>query len=270
MSEKKTSGEAHPQIARFYRAVENTMRRRRIAADPSGAGRKYDGLIFITQGQTLYRFADRKFTARAGDILYLAKGSVYAMEVQSESYSFIFADFDFAGSERPLTAKFSARRTKEIENLFRRLLYRWQRKSSACYEECMSVLYAIYAEVLQAKSEPYLPLSRRQTVDAAVGYMVEHMGEETLGVEEIAAAAGVGAAALRRMFSAVYGMPPVRYLLFLRLERAKELILYSDCSLTEVAQTCGFCSLYYFSRVFKKEIGMPPIVFRTRGRARQL
>lgn len=266
MGNMQTLGEMRPTVSQFYRAVENTLRRRKIAADPAGGGRKYDGLIFITEGQTLYRFGDRKFTAQAGDILYLAKGSTYSMDVQSASYSFIFADFDFAGPARPQSEKFSVRRVKETENLFRRLLYKWQRKSSAYYEECMSLLYAVYAEVLQVETERYLPASRRQTVERAVSYMVEHIGEEELGVAEISAAVGVGAAALRRMFAAAYGMPPVRYLLFLRLERAKELILYSDCSLTEVAQTCGFCSLYYFSRVFKKEIGMPPGAFRTRGR----
>ncbi|MBQ7660644.1 MAG: helix-turn-helix transcriptional regulator [Clostridia bacterium] len=266
MNDRQTLDAARPAVLRFHRAVENTMRRRKIAANPAGGGRKYDGLIFITAGQTLYRFADRKITVKQGDVLYLARGDTYAMEVESESYSFIFADFDFAGQARPQSDRFSPRNTREVERLFRRLLYMWQSKSSAYYEGCMSLLYAVYAEVLQGGTERYLPSARRRTVEKAVAFMAQHLAKEDLDVEQIAAAAGVSTTGLRRMFSAVYGMPPVRYLLFLRLERAKEQLLYSDISLTSIAAMCGFCSLYYFSRVFKKEIGMPPGAFRTRGR----
>ncbi|MBQ1182899.1 MAG: helix-turn-helix transcriptional regulator, partial [Clostridia bacterium] len=53
-----------------------------------------------------------------------------------------------------------------------------------------------------------------------------------------------------------------KYLLQVRIARAIDLIEKSDNSISEIAETCGFQNLYYFSRYFKKAIGMSPTDFR--------
>lgn len=51
-------------------------------------------------------------------------------------------------------------------------------------------------------------------------------------------------------------------LLTRRIEESKILLLSSNKSVQEVALDCGFASLYYFSRIFKKRVGSSPNSFR--------
>ena len=44
----------------------------------------------------------------------------------------------------------------------------------------------------------------------------------------------------------------------LRIERAKSLLFDEECQISEISAMLGFESIYYFSRVFKNETGVPP------------
>lgn len=52
------------------------------------------------------------------------------------------------------------------------------------------------------------------------------------------------------------------YLIGIRLEHAKRLLKYSNLSITEIALSVGFNNANYFSNVFKKQVGVSPIVYR--------
>jgi AraC-like DNA-binding protein len=50
----------------------------------------------------------------------------------------------------------------------------------------------------------------------------------------------------------------MQYLLSVRIDKVKELLLTERLLVSEVAQMVGFSSLYYLDYVFKKETGMTP------------
>ena len=57
------------------------------------------------------------------------------------------------------------------------------------------------------------------------------------------------------------------YLQQVRIERAKELLLNSSDSVTEIAFSSGYNDIYYFNRVFRKAVNCSPMEFRkNRGR----
>lgn len=69
---------------------------------------------------------------------------------------------------------------------------------------------------------------------------------------------------VRKLFKKEVGVTPHEYLTRARMERAKEILLsgvtnrYSDYSITQIAEACGFAEPLYFSRVFKKYYGVAP------------
>ena len=65
-----------------------------------------------------------------------------------------------------------------------------------------------------------------------------------------------------RKLDALTGFSPNRFIRFMRLKRAKELLQDLDLSITVVAYDCGFSDPSYFSRVFKKEFGKTPLLWR--------
>lgn len=67
---------------------------------------------------------------------------------------------------------------------------------------------------------------------------------------------------LSRLFSNVEGKSIERYYILQKIERAKELIVYGEQSLTEIAYELGYSSQQHFSRQFKKETGLSPSHFK--------
>ena len=67
---------------------------------------------------------------------------------------------------------------------------------------------------------------------------------------------------LSRLFSSVEGKSIERYFILQKIERAKELIVYGEQSLSEIAYTLDYSSQQHFSRQFKKETGLAPSHFK--------
>ena len=63
---------------------------------------------------------------------------------------------------------------------------------------------------------------------------------------------------LSRLFSSVEGKSIERYFILQKIERAKELIVYGEQSLSEIAYALDYSSQQHFSRQFKKETGLAP------------
>ncbi|MGN0395793.1 MAG: helix-turn-helix domain-containing protein, partial [Coprococcus sp.] len=64
------------------------------------------------------------------------------------------------------------------------------------------------------------------------------------------------------LFSKYLGTSPLQYLNHLRLEQAKKLLLISEHSIHEISSTVGFDNYNHFIRLFKREYGLTPAVFR--------
>jgi|SRR5699024_2157729 len=67
---------------------------------------------------------------------------------------------------------------------------------------------------------------------------------------------------LSRLFSSVEGKSIERYFILQKIERAKELIVYGQQNLSEIAYKLGYSSQQHFSRQFKKETGLAPSHFK--------
>ncbi len=63
-------------------------------------------------------------------------------------------------------------------------------------------------------------------------------------------------------FKEATGSSPLQYFINLKLEKAKELLSYSDLSITEVAEKIGYDNPLYFSRQFKAHMGYSPNKYR--------
>jgi AraC family transcriptional regulator len=83
-----------------------------------------------------------------------------------------------------------------------------------------------------------------------------------IGVAEIAAASGISAYHFSRAFRQTTGRPPYAYLIDRRIAAAKALLYCDDAPLTQIARQCGFASLSQFSRMFRRETGATPTMFR--------
>lgn len=86
-------------------------------------------------------------------------------------------------------------------------------------------------------------------------------------VRRLAQVSGVSEAHFARSFKEAFGVPPHRYLLTRRIERAKTLLRDTDLSITEIAFQTGWGSLGTFGRTFRDVTGASPGTIRAREKA---
>ena len=91
--------------------------------------------------------------------------------------------------------------------------------------------------------------------------------EEDWPVERLASVSGVSEAHFSRSFKEAFGVPPHRYLLTRRIERAKALLRDTDRPIIDIAFETGWSSLGTFGRVFKDVTGESPTELRARDQA---
>ena len=79
---------------------------------------------------------------------------------------------------------------------------------------------------------------------------------------ELARIAGLNRESFVRLFRHECGESPQQFSRRLRIERACRLLQYSNRSIEEIAELCGFADRYHFSRVFSRLMHSAPAVFR--------
>lgn len=90
---------------------------------------------------------------------------------------------------------------------------------------------------------------------------------EAWPVERLAEVSGVSAAHFARQFKQAFGVPPHRYLLTRRIERATALLRDTDQPIIDIAFQTGWESLGTFGRTFRDITGESPSAVRERARA---
>ncbi len=104
---------------------------------------------------------------------------------------------------------------------------------------------------------PLSPLRLRRCID----YMHAHL-DEPLGLAALAASCGTPVSVFPHAFKAATGLAPHRYLVTLRLDRARWLMAGSADGLADIALACGFASQEHFTRHFTRRFGTSPGAFR--------
>lgn len=85
---------------------------------------------------------------------------------------------------------------------------------------------------------------------------------EPLGVDDLAAAAGLSRAHFSREFKQAFGVSPHAYLLTRRLERAAALLRTTDRSVADICLSVGLRSIGSFTTSFSRTYGRSPTAYR--------
>jgi len=173
----------------------------------------------------------------------------------SEDAAKRFGEGDFVYAELP------ENRRREVECEFDELA------GISKDDELFSARHAAFAIRLASLCRKYLVESVPRvtgTVSRAVEYINENIFNE-LTIDDIAGAIHVSKYYFCRKFREATKMTVMEYVLKTRIVMASEMLKKERCSVTEVSSRCGFSSVSYFSRVFKREVGISPLEYRKRG-----
>ncbi|MDF9301796.1 helix-turn-helix domain-containing protein [Tritonibacter mobilis] len=108
-----------------------------------------------------------------------------------------------------------------------------------------------------AKSQNLLP----KQVARAIEHFAEHI-ESPIQISKVAEAVGVSTRSLERSFKQATGQGPLKYYRKMRMKQARQLVLYSNTPVTEIAFMVGYATPGAFLRHYRESFGMTPIADR--------
>jgi AraC family transcriptional regulator len=103
--------------------------------------------------------------------------------------------------------------------------------------------------------------SLSSTLSEAVDYMMANI-DGTVNLSDIAQATNRSPSHVARMFRTELGMPPHRYLITMRVEKARRLLEKTSMSIAEIAYECGFAHQEHLTRLFRRHCDTTPAAYR--------
>lgn len=232
---------------------------------PRNKYRASDCFVWVLSGEAEYCFSDRKVIATAGDVMYIAKGSNYTINITTEKYHYIYVDFLFVFPDEVFGESISYPikvGKNSMSSCFERLLSKWRLRPNGYYQDAMAELYKIYGKIVQNNSGKYVPTYAREITDMVVVYMAENYMDPNLRVAQLAELAKCSEVHLRRLFRRDFNATPSEHLIRIRINQAKSLLINTDYSITKIAELVGLPDSFYFSRLFRREVGCSPSAYR--------
>lgn len=96
---------------------------------------------------------------------------------------------------------------------------------------------------------------------------IEENYRSKLTRDDMAKNACLNADYLSRIFHREMGMSISDYITKLRIDAAKDMLINTKCTITQIAELCGYYNFSYFTKIFKKAVGVSPAEFRKGGLA---
>ena len=156
----------------------------------------------------------------------------------------------------------STKNPKYYELIFQKILEQYIKNEASSVILIRSlILEMIYAAYQEVKLD-FLPSSAYvRLIKKAILFMENHYTDR-LTLETIAQEVSLSPSHFQRIFKKTMNISPNEYLNNYRLMKAKELLLITNDSITDISFSCGFESNAYFSYVFKTHMFMSPSMYR--------
>lgn len=224
--------------------------------------KRYFGcLLYIVKGSYTYTFKKGKITAEKDDIIYLPYGSSYKYHINTNDTETMQIEFNVSDpngekiiiNEYPILIKNNSRK---IKNLFLEVINLKNNTSYTHKFKAMSNILEILSYVSETVENNVLKTSKKR-ISPAVNY-IENNSEKKIYTKELASLCGLSESRFRKVFTYEMGMSPIKYKNHIRLQNAIALIKTGNISISEIADTLGFESVYAFSQFFKTQTGSSP------------
>lgn len=159
----------------------------------------------------------------------------------------------------------------EVNRLVKNV-YSLMDEQGQCYEmavqrELSSIFEYIFSNFddLPKSENTRIQINTQIRIQKMLSYIWEHYAE-AVTLEDIAGAANISRSEAGRCFNTYMGCSPVDALIQHRLQIAHRLIKDTTLTLQEISYSCGFNSVHYFSRQFRKTYGYTPGQYRNLGK----
>ncbi len=152
---------------------------------------------------------------------------------------------------------------KEINCLIKDI-YRHMREKNECFElavqrniNCIFEFISCNFDELPKNNATRIQINNQIRLQKMLSYIYENYSE-TVTLADIAKSADISRSEAGRCFRTYMGCSPIEALIQYRLQMAHQLLSERTQTLEQISSSCGFNSVNYFSRQFRKRYGCSP------------
>lgn len=233
-----------------------------IAVTSTRTNREYWGIMLKTKGKTVYNCQGREIVSDCTHPVILPKGCSYTWKCV-EPGECIGIEFD-ADIKEDMIYSFSINDTSFIINSFAKIEKKLTLKNPGYKMECFTALYSLLLYFAKSDNKEYIPLEKQNIIKPAMLYIAEHYFDNTITNDFLASLCSISTVYFRKLFKLLYGVSIGCFLQNLRIEKAKSLLSGDYESITQVAESVGYSSIYHFSKMFKQTTGFTPSEYANR------
>lgn len=231
----------------------------------------YTEIIFIEQGRGDFKFEEKRFIGKAGDLIILnpfirfeGKSSI---DEPLKGISICFSNIYINGNKKGILIESTdlpiiplQEEKREILNYLNSILNEYDLKCTGYQDIISSILQTVVIKVTRLLEKGNHPIL--SSVCLEVKKYIEGNFRQELTLNDLANLVYVSPYHLAHVFKEEVGMPPIQYIIQCRINEAKRLLEHSNLSVREIGSLIGYENANYFNLLFKKMTGIPPGKYR--------
>ncbi len=236
------------------------------AFHPFVTGDSVSGLIISLSGAAIFAVGKETYTVKPGMVLHVGPNIEVARYLVSESaFEYVVIHFSLPAESADRYSLFRSHFSIPIDdylkltNRVQQLVHNSMIPGMVTLLQSKGLFLKILEEILAACENEQL--KDADNLDAITDYMYQFYPDGITAVD-VATHFNTDSRKLSTLFMRTIGVSPNVYLTALRIQQAKLLLRTSNLPVAEIAESVGYKDHFYFSRVFKKETGVPPSRYR--------
>ncbi len=230
---------------------------------------KYE-IYYLKSGSKKHFVDDTYFEIQEGDFVVIPKLIPHKTGGSVTTYRYlVYFDDDFLNKwltpkAQDVILKFFEKRfirpPKELQTEISQVFTQMESSYNKRDEEKAFLSFLQLANILNDAPKAIME-GPQSALHDIMKYSQEHYGEIN-NLQDIADALFISKYHICHLFSKYVEIPFNVYLNRIRLKAACEKLVDTQASITEIAQICGFTTATYFCNIFKKQLGVSPLVYR--------
>jgi AraC-like DNA-binding protein len=137
------------------------------------------------------------------------------------------------------------------------------------HQVCSGIVVQILGQIISIKKNENFRHSLIEKAIQKACLIIRDNPAKNLDIKELANGLSVNYSLFRKTFKKYTGLSPMQYHTSLRMKQAVYLLTNTDLSMKEISFNLGFCSVFYFSKLFKEKTGRTPSEFRRSNRSNE-
>lgn len=236
----------------------------------SHKGRDYFQFIYVKQGSFTAEFIDKTVELNEGSVIIYHPTEPQKYHYRPKtSCETVWLHFSGSALKEMLeeleiwdSRVFKIQKTDEIEFLLSKLLPEHRLKYRGYKISQNALLQQIFCQLSRGTETARHSFGETRQKIEQVLILMENDLKDNLTVADYAAEIHLSVDRFSHLFTETMGVSPHRYMLELKIGKAKQLFRQTDLNVREVAEFVGIGDPLYFSRLFKKHTGFTPTSYR--------